>query len=942
MLKKLFLALFSFFKNYLLLFTKAFQIRKYGFRPLLKLIWQTVLILVGLFFLMVAIYSKDLPTPGKIQKRIAVQSTQILDRNGNLLYAVHGEENRIILKGNEIPDLVKKVTISVEDKNFYHHFGVDFKAIVRAFLYNITHRGKRPQGGSTLTQQFVKNALLSPKRTLSRKIKEAILAVELEIMYSKDTILTMYLNEIPYGSNAYGIEAAAKTYFGKKTSELNLAEIATLVALPRAPTYYSPYGTHTEELFQRKDYVLDQMVKEKYVTKDEAEKTKGEKITFIPRRESIIAPHFVMWVKELLADKYGEKIVSTRGLKVTTTLDLEKQKIAQEVIDEWGPKNLKRAGAKNAALVSLDPKTGQILAMVGSRDYFDTSIDGNVNVALALRQPGSAFKPIVYATAFKDEWAPSSVLFDLPTDFGGGYTPSNYDGNSRGPVTIRTALANSLNVPAVKMLALVGLNNALKTASDFGITTLNQPSRYGLSLVLGGGEIKLLELTSAYSIFANQGIKNEISPFLKIEDQKGKILEKWEELKSKKEVIVPEIAYEISSILSDNEARAPIFGSRSSLYIPGRIVAAKTGTTDAFRDAWTLGYTPSLVTGVWVGNNDNASMSGTRGAGAMAAAPIWHDFMVKALGNSEKEEFQRPSSIQEVTVDALTGKLPLEGLSIRKDIFASWQVPKERAFSKGTAKICKISGKLATDLCPSQDVEEKTFVVIHSEKPDDPNWEAPVRAWAEQNGFLTSLPTEYCDVHTEIKKPTIKISSPKNNETQSDLISIQTEVNAPNGVEKVEFFIDNISIGSKTEAPYSTSYEAKNLSTGSHTLQAILYDKAGLKAEDKINITVEKKVTTPVSDTTPPSISDVTVSNITSNSATISWKTQEAATSQIKYGIAQGNYLYQTQEDNNLTLSHSIILSSLSSLTTYYFKVFSKDASGNLTESSESNFQTKK
>jgi 1A family penicillin-binding protein len=845
LLRRLAKTILTFLKNYYQLGRKTLRPRKYGIKPLFLFLGQTCLIILGLFILLVAWYSKDLPTPGRIQRRISAESTKIFDRNGNLLYSIHGEENRTIIKKEEIPENVKKATIAIEDKNFYKHFGLDFRGILRAAIYNVSHRGKKIQGGSTLTQQFVKNALLTPKRTFSRKIKEAILSLELEMLYSKDDILAMYLNEVPYGSNAYGIEAAANTFFGKKAKDLTLEEAALLAALPQAPTYYSPYGSHTDEMNMRKNLILDKMAAYHYITEEEAEAAKAKKLTFIPRRESIVAPHFVMYVKELLAEKYGEKIVETGGLKVTTTLDLETQKIAQEVIDKWGPQNLKRAGAKNAGLVAIDPKTGQILAMVGSRDYFNTEIDGNVNITTAKRQPGSSFKPIVYAAGFKQEWAPASVLFDLKTDFGGGYNPDNYDERTRGPVTIRTALANSLNIPAVKMLALVGLDEALKTASDFGITTFTEPKRYGLSLVLGGGEVKLLELTGAYAVFANNGIKNNPTPILKVVDQRNEVLEEYKKGEQKR-IIEPEIAYEISSILSDNEARAPVFGTRSALYIPGRTVAAKTGTTDAFRDAWTLGYTPSIAVGVWVGNNDNSPMSGSRGAGAMAAAPIFHDFMVKVLAGKPNEEFPRPEGIQEITVDALTGKLPIQGSPTRKDIFASWQIPQERAFAKGIVKIDTYCGdKLATDLTPPEYIEERVYRVIHSEKPDNPNWENPVRAWAAANGYTQSPPTEYCAAHESKNQPSISLLGPKDNETVSDNFTITTAVNAPNGIKEVVFSIDDIAIGSVTSPPYSMSYNINLLSAGKHSLAATVIDNAALKSSASVNINVEKSTTLP-------------------------------------------------------------------------------------------------
>ena len=878
---------------------------------------------------MVVYYSKDLPTPSKIQRRTSIESTKILDRNGNLLYAVHGEENRIILKSDEIPDTVKKATIAVEDKNFYKHFGLDFKGIARAAIYNITHRGKKIQGGSTLTQQFVKNALLSPKRTLSRKIKEAILSIELEIIYSKDEILTMYLNEIPYGSNAYGIEAAANTFFNKKAKDLDLAQAALLAALPKAPTYYSPYGTHTDELQARKDYVLDRMETLGFIKPEEAEAAKNEKLTFVPRRESIQAPHFVMYVREILADKYGEKMLESGGLKVTTTLDLEKQKIAQETIDKWGPINLKKANAKNAALVALDPKTGQILAMVGSRDYFNTEIDGNVNVALAKRQPGSSFKPIVYATGFEKEWAPASVLFDLKTDFGGGYSPDNYDGKTRGPVTIRTALANSLNIPAVKMLALVGLDNALAKAKEFGITTFTRPkSDYGLSLVLGGGEVKLLELASAYGVFANNGLKNDTVAILKVEDQKGNILEEWKPSKNKKEVIAKEIAYEISSILSDNAARAAVFGTRSPLYIPGRTVAAKTGTTDAFRDAWTLGYTPSLVAGVWVGNNDNTSMSGSRGAGAMAAAPIFHDFMVKALGNSPNEEFSRPDTIEEVVVDALTGKLPIPGAPTRKDIFAPWQIPKERAFSKGTVKIDKLCGdKLATDQTPEEYIEERVYRVIHSEMPDNPNWEAPVRAWAVANGYTESPPTEYCNLHTPSNQPAISITNPSNNAIVSGSINISASVSAPTGAERVEFYIDDILAGTDIDAPYSITYDTNNLSEGNHTISAIIYDKVGFKAKSSITVTVTRDKQSPTAPT------NLTGSR-SGSAVTLFWNASTDNVGVAGYNIYRSSDGINFSKINTSLIANTSYTDSAAPLNAYYM-VTAVDTSGN--ESTKSN-----
>jgi len=811
-----------------------FKYSRFGWR-----FWKKVLIWGGLSLLFIifatfAWFAKDLPTPGKIKNRRPIESTQIYDRKGDLLYTVSGEQKRTIIKFEEMPQYIKDATIVTEDREFYHHFGINFKGIARAIIHNVFKRDTGIQGGSTITQQFVKNALLDPKRTYTRKIKELILSLELEIMYSKDDILAFYLNEIPYGSNAYGIQAAAETYFDKDAKDLKLSEAATLAALPRAPTYYSPYGSHLDELKWRRNWILDNMVESGYVTEKQAKVAKKAKLKFERRHENIKAPHFVMYVKEVLAAKYGDRMVEEGGLKVTTTLDPTKQKIAEEVVSEGAGRNLSNYGASNAALTAVDPETGQILAMVGSKDYWDESIDGNVNVATAKRQPGSAFKPIVYATAFKGHWAPASTLFDVRTDFGGGYTPNNYDMTFRGPLSIRDALGQSKNIPAVKMLYLAGLENSIKTAEDMGITTLTDPDRYGLALVLGGGEIKLIELTGAFSVFAAEGTKHDINPILKVEEPDGNVLEENNQSEGK-EVLNPQIAYEISSILSDNRARSPVFGSNSALNIPGRTVAVKTGTTDEFRDAWTIGYTPSLAAGVWVGNNDNHPMSG-HAAGAMAAAPIWHDFMVRALEKKANEEFAKPSEIKTVTVDALTGKLPSGkgALGTRTDIFADWQVPKERADKYTKVKICTAcSGeKLADDSCPPDMVVERTYTNIHSEVPEKPNWETPVRAWAIAHKLGSVAPTQVCNLHG--KSPQITITSPGSGDTVSGNTTISTSVSAPLGVSRVVFYADGISIGKDYSSPFSYTYNMNNLSSGNHTIKATVVDRGGITDSDSI------------------------------------------------------------------------------------------------------------
>lgn len=799
-------------------------------------LWTLRLVLGFILFvlLLFAWYAKDLPTPGKIKHRQAVAATQIFDREGNELYAIHGDVKRIMINENEIPETMKQATITAEDRNFYKHHGVDLRGVARAIYYNLFKHQK--VGGSTITQQYVKNALLNPKKTFTRKIKELILTIEIEIMYDKDEILAMYLNEIPYGSNAYGIEAASETFYGKKAKDLTLAEAATLAALPQRPTYYSPYGIHPDKRLLRTEWILDSMADLKYLTRDEANTAKKEAkaLSFQPRKEQIQAPHFVMYVKELLVDKYGEQMVEEGGLKVTTTLDGDKQTAAEEAIAAGASRRFDSINASNAALISIDPKTGQILAMVGSIDYFNNEIDGQVNVAIANRQPGSAFKPVVYATAFKKQYDPAFTLWDVTTNFG-NYTPQNYDGTTHGPVSMRRALAGSLNIPAVKTLYLAGLDNCLDQAHSMGITTLNDRNRYGLSLVLGGGEIKLIDLATAYGVFANKGALAPTTPILKVVDGKGKTLEEYKE--DKKEVLAPEIAYEISSILSDNNARSFIFGSRSALYFDDREVAAKTGTTSEYRDAWTFGYTPSFVAGVWVGNNDNTPMT-AGAAGAMAAAPIWHDFMAKALANTPVEDFERPSDIQDVTVDKYTNKLPAGGETIT-DIFAPWQIPTERAYGVGTIRIDKYTGKEATDDCPAQFVEEKTYMDIHSELPDNPAWENPVRAYAASMGIIFSAPPggeKTCAGLTN--KTTIEIKTPANNSTVSGNFQISVSINSAVAINSIEFLIDNNSIGSVTKKPYSMNYNALNLAAGAHRISVVATDATGLSSSDSVIINV--------------------------------------------------------------------------------------------------------
>ncbi|MDD5692968.1 MAG: transglycosylase domain-containing protein [Patescibacteria group bacterium] len=823
--------------------TKIFIHNLFTTREGWKKLGFAAIIFLGVIFALFAWYAKDLPTPNKINSRISAQSTQIFDRNGKLLYEIHGDQNRILADWNEIPQNCKNATIAIEDKDFYKHGGFSIMGIGRAFT-GVALGDRSKGGGSTITQQFVKNALLTNERSYSRKIKEIIMAIEIEQMYKKDDILKMYLNEIPYGSNAYGIKVAAKTYFNKDLKNLNLQECAVLAAMPQAPTYYSPFGSNKAELMKRKDTVLDDMANQKMITKEEAKNAQKEVIAFSNNPYgSITAPHFVMYVKEKLVEKYGEKTVNEGGLKVYTTLDLQKQQYAEEAVATNVDKNRKAYNASNASLVAEDPKTGQILAMVGSRDFFNQDIDGNVNVSLMDRQPGSSFKPFAYATAWKtNNWGPGSVLYDLKTDFGGGYNPNNYDGRFRGPVTMRKALQNSLNIPAVKTLYIAGLDNVIDTAHAMGITTLNDKSQYGLSLVLGAGEVKLVDMVGAYGVFANNGVKQDPSWYIKIEDSKGKTIDEYKN-KQGKRVLDPQISYLMNNVLSDDSARAEVFGAGGPLTLRGRPAAAKTGTTNDYKDAWTMGYTPSLVAGVWAGNNDNTPM--TKAGGSIAAAPIWHDFMTKALAGTASEQFTRPSGIKTVTLDAITGKKPATGSKTVTDIFPSWY-SLQNAVGATEVKINIITNKIVNDSCPPDQskVETRTINSVTAEIPSTDaaysRWFAPINAWAASSGYSTTgagqIGQDTCPLNQGT--PTISFTDLKDGDDFSSPYTVNLSISAPNEVQSVI-----VQIGSQTKEAvlngslYTVSFTKPSGSTVDIT--ATVTDKIGQNASAKISVNVK-------------------------------------------------------------------------------------------------------
>ncbi len=627
-------------------------------------------------------YTWNLPQPEKFIETPFIQSTKIYDNTGKvLLYDIYGEEKREIVSFDKISDNLKHAVLASEDSRFYQHGGIDIIGILRAVWIDVTHQSKS-QGGSTLTQQLIRSVYLTNQKSVSRKIKEIVLSVELDNKYSKDQIFDWYLNEIPFGENAYGAESASQTYFSIPASDLSAAQAATLTAMITGPSYYSPYGANKAELLQRKDIILDKMQKLGFITNQQLISAKNEKITFTQNTKAIKAPDFVMYVKKYLDNKYGEDYLKEKGLRVYTSLNWDIQEYAEQVIKDAEKTSISK-GAYNAAMVVLDPKTGQILALIGSRDYFapsypegcDEKGPGNClfepkyDVAtMGQRQPGSSFKPIVYATAFKKGYTPSTVLWDVKTEFNPAcdasgdattgsdgsrcYNPQDYDNLNRGPMTLRTALDCSLNIPAVKVLYLAGIKDSLQTAKDLGISTLTDVNNYGLSLVLGGGDVNLLELTSAYGVFATEG--NYIPPIsiLKITDANGNIIEQSNEQPTK--VLDTQVARQINDVLSDNNARAPIFGLNSPLHVAGYQVAAKTGTTQRYVDGWTMGYTPFVVIGSWTGNNNNVP---TKDEGIGVTAPMWNKVMQKIVSSHPVENFTPPNPITERS-PVLLGQLP--------------------------------------------------------------------------------------------------------------------------------------------------------------------------------------------------------------------------------------------------------------------------------------------
>lgn len=800
-----------------------------------------------------------IPDLSAFEARKVSQSTKIFDRTGEiLLYDIHSDARRTVVPFDSISKNIKEATISIEDNDFYKHKGIQPTAILRAILADILGGGLS-QGGSTITQQVVKNSVLTKDKTITRKLKEWILSLKIERVLSKDQIFSIYLNESPYGGNIYGVEEASRTYFGKSANDLTIAQSAYLAAIPQAPTFYNPYGPNLKKLQDRQRLVLNRMKELGYIDQKQYDQAVKEKVVFLEKNTyGIRAPHFSMYVRDYLNNKYGEDIVDEGGLKVITTLDYSMQEKAEKVIKNFSSTLENQFNASNTAMVAINPKNGDILTMVGSRDYFDKKIDGNFNVATAYRQPGSTFKPFVYATAFMKGYTPETVLFDVQTEFSSQctpeskpksdkadqkvcYSPVEYDGIFEGPMTVRTALAHSRNVPAVKALYLAGIQDSLNTAKAMGITSLKDPNRYGLTLVLGGGEVSLLELTSAYGVFANDGIRNNYRAVLKVEDSSGRVLE--EAVNDPSESIPPQVARQVSDILSDTKVRmSSLIPVGESL--GGRPVAIKTGTTNDFRDVWIEGYTPNLVVGAWAGKNDNSPMD--KKVAGLIIAPVWGAFMSEVNSSLPKEYFKKPEPTPEDVKPTLKG-----------------------IWKGGVAySIDSVSKKRATQYTPKELKQDIVFNSVHNilhwvdkdnpngEPPLNPqndsqyeNWEYGVQKWFAEwkksnPGFTEttniSIPTETDDVHIPANFPKVSITSPNKDtviDTNSRLL-INYDAITKYPIKKAELYINDkyITTNETGQKTFNVNLNDNGITPGEIDIRVIVYDTVLNRGEGEITL----------------------------------------------------------------------------------------------------------
>lgn len=856
-------------------------------RHIKRFILKIILLIISIGLIgsgAVAIWFSTLQIPdlSAFDQRQVSQSTKIYDRTGTvLLYDVHENTQRTVIPFEDISRHIKNGILAIEDNEFYSHIGIQPRSILRAVIANLIPGGLK-QGGSTITQQVIKNTVLTSDRTVTRKIKEWVLAIKLEKKMTKDQIFGIYLNETPWGGSLYGVEEASKAFFGVSAKDVTLAEAAYIAALPQAPSFYSPYGKNKEKLDERQRTVLRKMRDYGFITDKELEQALNEKVIFQTKTTgSIKAPHFSLMVRDALISKYGEDLVQNGGLKVITSLNYDYQSKAESVVKRFASTLENNFNASNTAMIAIDPKTGDILTMIGSRDYFDKKIDGNFNVSLAQRQPGSSIKPFVYATAFMKGYYPDTILFDTKTEFSSEcnpdgtpkdprlralmetnpsdvkpedqevlntkspcYSPNNYDFLFEGPITIRRALAQSRNIPAIKTLYLAGIPDSIKTAEAMGITSLTDPDRYGLTLVLGGGEVSLLELTSGYAVFANEGVRNPYRYILKVEDSKGNILE--EATTNPAQVIPVNVAREISDILSDTKERS---ASVADIINPlKRDMAVKTGTTNDYRDVWFLGYTPSIAIGAWAGKNDNTSMS--KKVAGLIITPVWAAFFNEISDSLPKETFKSPDPTPDNVKPVLRG-IWKGGRTYIRD---------------------KISGKLATDLTPKETREEIVLNEVHSilywldkrdpngEIPRTPendnqfrNWEYGVREWFKNwqtnnpqfiEGTQLVVPSDKDDIHTKDNQPKVKILSPSSSRKYSkdDTIPVQLEIKAKYQILKTEFFVNDRLIGSTDRENPTISIVPNKLDgiSTNNTLRAIVTDVTYNKGEVDIDFLVDE------------------------------------------------------------------------------------------------------
>ncbi|MBI5652442.1 MAG: PBP1A family penicillin-binding protein [Chloroflexi bacterium] len=803
-----------------------------------------------------AYYARDLPSPEQLASRPIAQSTKLFDRNGELLYEVFDPNGarRTVVPIARIPALLKQATIATEDKSFYTNPGVDWYGIARAVYYYARYGRPVAGGGSTITQQLLKNTLLSPEQTLERKIREAILAVEVARRYSKDQILEWYLNTICYGNLACGIQAAGEAYFNKRVEDLTLAEASLLAGLPQAPALYDPCANPDAALNRQRD-VLGLMVEENYITRDQANAALAEARKTITAPEfdrrcdqgiGINAPHFVVYARAELEKLFGPEVVYKGGLQVYTTLDLKLQKLAEEEARKQIV-TLTDKNVTNASLVALDPKTGEILALLGSVDFSDKKIDGQVNVAVRLRQPGSAIKPITYATAFQKGWSPATVIADvktiIPIPGQPDYEPVNYDTREHGLTPIRTALASSFNIPAVKTLQFTGLPAMIETSKKLGITTFQDPKNYGPSLTLGGGDVKLIELTGAYAVFANQGNRMPLTPFFKITDSTGKPLVDLKTNPPKgAQVLDARHAYQITSILSDVSARAPGFGTAGALRL-SRPAAVKTGTTNDWRDNWTIGYTPDFVVGVWVGNSNNSEMehiSGITGAG-----PLWHNFIERALAGTPQKDFPIPPGMVRIEVCVESGLIPTEHCPPdhrAQEIFLAENAPVQQDNVWQKIKIDRTNGLLGTELCAHL-IEEKIFAVYPLE----------ARQWAIDHN-IPQPPTEKSPNCPDPEptpvggiKPTMSVASPRDGAVLTGVAQIIGTAQMP------EFDAYTVQIGfgndpqdwllltrgtNPVQDGVLATWDTRRYPDGAYTIRLAMQDRAGKSFGGRVRVII--------------------------------------------------------------------------------------------------------